>query len=137
MAKQGNWNKSFWKRLDNLGKINEKQIIHIIQNELNKVETIMVEKTPFRYGGLLASHYAVLVQTEHGYSGRVGYTQTPHWDLDVSNPHQDDFTNPQLIEMLSEKPKTSANVLDINNAMIDFRENCRNKIRQYILNGGK
>ena len=131
MARQADWNKSFWTKLDKLENIDDKPIVHIIQDELNKVESVMVQKTPRRYGGLLASHYAVLVQTDNGYSGRVGYTNQQHINLDPVSPGYDNFTNPELMEMLIDKNKTSNDVLDISDAMESFRENCKDRIKDY------
>ena len=137
MAKRSEWNSSFWKTLDKLGKIDERQIINIIQEELNKVDTIMIDKTPKKYGGLLASHYAVLVPTEHGYSGRVGYTNRQHINLNPSSPGYDKFTNTQLMDILLNAKKVSENVFDISYAIGDFRENCRNRVMEYLSSGGR
>lgn len=131
MAKQSDWNKSFWRKLNKLEHIDEKAISHIIRDEVNKVGAIMESKTPVKYGGLKFSKYAVVEQTPTGYAGRVGYVNQPHISLDPSDPGYDNFTNPELLEMLENSEKVSNDVLDIADAIYDFRDNCASRIKDY------
>lgn len=139
MARQGNWNKSFWKRLDNLGEIDQQAITNIINEETGKVEAVLQSRTPVLYGGLKASSYAVVVPTATGVSGRVGYTNTPHIDLDPNDPGFDGFTNVQLAQWLIENGNdiTAEKMYDILDAMEAFPENVKNRLKEYFKNGGK
>lgn len=135
MAKQGNWNKSFWKKLDNLNNTQIDKIRQVMLEECGKVEYIMQENTPIQYGGLKSSIYAVVVDTENGVSARVGYTQTPHWDLDPANPHQDDITNPNLAQHLLETVNNEGTYIKldiIQLALDDFQENVRNRVNETL-----
>lgn len=137
MARQSNWNKSYWKKLNSLGKLPEQQIYSIMNEELGKVENVLRSSTPIKYGGLYSSIYAVMVDTPSGVSARAGYTTTKHWDLDPADPHQNSFTNPDLAEMLIDKEKTSNQMLDISDALQDFQDNTRMRIKELFKNGGK
>lgn len=137
MARQGNWNKSYWKKLDKVGKIPEKEIYSIINEELAKTDAVLESKTPIKYGGLYASKYAVITNTPTGVSGKVGYTNTKHWDLDPSDPHQDNITNTELAEILVDKKSVSNDMLDIMDALQDFQDNTKRRITELFKNGGK
>lgn len=142
MAKQGNWNKSYWQKLERMANpIDERLLRNIISSELDIARASLEVNTPVMFGGLKSSIYAVMVDTPDGVSGRLGYTQTPHWDLNPTGPHQDDFTNPELMEMLSfmnlKKPGTKEKINNVINTMEDFRDNCRNRIADAIKHGGK
>jgi len=148
MARQARWNKSFWKKmnhLENLEQIADKPMLQIIQEEVNYVDSIMIVDTPYRFGGLLESHYAEVVETPHGYSGRVGYKRTQHKNLDPNlEPGEcmyDEETNPEVMEYLSTHPKREAQVGIIEDAMERYPENCKKRIKEWfkseIKNGGK
>ena len=137
MAKQGNWNKSFWKKLNSLGELPQSQIRQIMLEETGKLDALMVEKTPYRYGGLLWSHYSIVTDTPSGVSAKFGYTNKPHLNNDPANPHYDTITNPELAEMLIDKNKTSEQMLDIADAIYDTRENIKTRVYKLLKNGGK
>lgn len=144
MAKQGNWNKSFWKQLDTIWQWPITDIRQIMLEELGKTEAIMMERTPVRYGGLKSSIYSAVHDTPNGISAVIGYTQTPHWDLEPNNPHQDEITNPQLAEILLNKPNKppkyipgqglvvqSTSQHDMQDIMLEL-DDCRYNIRDRI-----
>ena len=47
MAKQGNWNKSFWRKLNKLGELPQDGIRQIMLEETGKLDAIMEDKTPY------------------------------------------------------------------------------------------
>lgn len=131
MAKQGNWNKSFWKRFEESHNIPVDNIRQIMLEEVGKTEAVLNENTPVRYGGLKASVYGVVADTDNGISARVGYTQTPHWDLDPTNPHQDTFTNPTLMEYLEAgtvEPETNAKIARVKQELSSFQDRVRERV---------
>lgn len=131
MSRQTNWNKSFWKKLDTVQNIDNKAILNIISDEVNKVDMVMEAKTPVLFGGLKFSKYAIVVPTPTGYSGRIGYANQKHIDLDPSDPGYDTITNPDLMEHLMDSQKRSNDVMDIADAMDEFKDNCKNRIKDY------
>lgn len=148
MARQAKWNKSFWKKMDhleNLEEIAQQPILHIMSEELGVVENVMANETPVRFGGLLQSHYTEIVATPKGYSGRAGYRRTQHINLDPNLPPEesriDDETNPEVMESLEQVPNRTEQVADINQALSDYADNCRERIKEWfkseIKNGGK
>lgn len=136
MARQSKWNKSFWKKMDHLQNLNDNAILNIMTEELGKVEDVMVNETPVRFGGLLQSHYTYITSTPHGYSGRAGYERTQHINLDPNlKPGQsmyDDETNPEVMESLSNVPKRAEQVQTIQDAMLQYRDNCRERIKEWF-----
>lgn len=132
MPRQGNWNKSFWKKLDNLAELPKNQIRQIMLEETGKVDGIMLSRTPYKYGGLLFSHYSIVQDTEHGISASFGYTKNKHLDLNPNSPGYSDITNPELAEILLDKPSSSDKMLDISDAMYDAKNNIETRINQVL-----
>ena len=139
MAKQGKWNKSFWKKMDhleNLERLSEQPILQIMAEELAVVEDVMLNETPVRFGGLLQSHYTQLVETPSGYSGRAGYKRGSHINLDPNlEPGQsmyDEETNQEVLEYLSTHPKREQQIADIQEALSNYKDNCRTRIKEWF-----
>lgn len=129
MARQGDWNKSFWRNLDKFEKNKIDQIRQVMLEEVGITEAVLQENTPIKYGGLKTSVYGVVADTPDGVSARVGYTQTPHWNLDPTNPHQDEFTNPTLMGYLENKPgKSAANIRTISTELDRFQDRIRTRV---------
>lgn len=135
MAKQGNWNKSFWKKLDKLSDIDMKELYHELSTQTDFTRSMMEALTPVKFGGLVASRYAICEMQGTKIKVRAGYTHTPHWDLDPADPHQDDMTNPQLLQYLIENvndPAKSAVLYKIQDWMDELRYNCVNITKDYF-----
>lgn len=139
MAKQARWNKSFWKKMDHLERmeqIADQPMLQIMSEEVGKVEGVMLSETPVRFGGLLQSHYAYIAETPTGYSGRVGYDRGRHINLDPNlepgESQYDEETNPEVMDYLSTHPKREAQVAEIEEAMEQYPINCRERILEWF-----
>lgn len=135
MANQGRFNSSFWKKLNKLGDVPYDGIMNIMQKQCNYTTEMLEVLTPVKFGGLLSSRYAVVSKTPNGISARAGYTQTPHWDLDPSGPHQDNITNPQLATYLADNSKhdyTKKAMNQIEAEIWDFANNIRYEVNEYL-----
>lgn len=132
MPKQGTWNKSFWRKLNNVKKIDEKEILSIIHfNTMDTYETIR-NLIPVRYGGLKTSVYGEVYRTANGISGRVGIDNDPHVNLKPGNVHSDDFTNRELAEMLLNKQnKSQSRMADIKGWLEDYRDTTTSDLKNY------
>lgn len=135
MANQGRYNSSFWKNLDKLSTVPYDGVMQIMQKECNYTTEMLDALTPVKFGGLVSSRYAVVAKTANGVSARAGYTQTPHWDLDPAEPHQDKITNPQLAMYLADNSKhdyTKAAMHQIEAILWDFAYNIRIEVNEYL-----
>lgn len=132
MARQGKWNKSFWRKLNNLKKIDEKEILSIIHfNTIDTYETIR-NIIPVRYGGLKTGVYGEVTRTPNGVSGRVGIDNDPHVNLKPGNVHTDDFTNRELAEiLLNTQNKSQSRMEDIRGWLEDYRETTTSDLKNY------
>ncbi len=131
MSRQSYWNKSVYRKLK--GKMEEdiNAISNICIRNAEICKSIIDQKTPVKYGGLKASSYSQVNDTDTGISVVVGYSNRKHINLDPANPGYDDITNTQLLDILENKPKTSNDVLDIQDAMLDCIENTRRDVAEY------
>lgn len=143
MANQGRYNASFWKKVNKLGNIPYDNIQAIMQKRCNETTDMLEALTPVKYGGLRFSSYAVVAKTPNGLSARAGYTQTPHWNLDPADSHQDDITNPKLAEHLAEHAKSESTkhvMRAIETELLDFayciKRDVNEYLRDYYKNGG-
>lgn len=143
MARQGNWNKSLWRKLDNIKKLDVDNLAKDLDHQAKFTESMLEALTPQKYGGLVASRYSICEVEGDRVNCRVGYTQTPHWNLDPANPHQDDITNPQLLQYLIENVNDDGKaqaLFAIQDWLEDFTFNCESICRDYFnktVNGGK
>lgn len=130
MAKNGNWNKSVWRKLDNLKKVDQKELLSIIQfNTEDTYETIR-NLIPVRYGGLKTGVYGEVNMTNTGVTGRVGIDNDPHINLYYYKT--DNITNRELANILRTVPnKSNAKMVDIEGWLGDYVETTRNDIKNY------
>ena len=139
MAKNGSWNKSVWRKLDNLKKIDQKELLSIIQfNTEDTYETIR-NLIPVRYGGLKTGVYGEVNMTSTGVTGRVGIDNDPHINLRYYK--RDDVTNREVADILATtQNKSQPKMADIEGWLEDYIETTRNDVKNYWdskLNGGK
>jgi hypothetical protein len=140
MARQGNWNRNYWKKLDSLSKTDTKQLISIMNRNVAEYTEAIQSVIPVLYGGLKVSVYGEVNMTEHGVTGKIGIDSDKHVDLNPKGIHSDDFTNQQLAEWLLNKPnKSQQKMVTISRWLDDFKDTTRDDIAEYweTKNGGK
>ena len=147
MAKQGNWNKSYWKKLNKLAEPDITKLYSELHAQTEYTREMLEVLTPIKFGGLVASRYSICEMYGDKIYVRAGYTQTPHWDLDPADPHQDDITNTQLLQYLIEtvdNPATAQALFSIQDWLNELQYQCRQITAEYfsnyvkdIMNGGK
>ena len=131
MGRQSYWNKSIYRRIQDKLEEDANAITNICIRNAEICKSVIDQKTPVKYGGLKASSYSQVNNTDTGISVVVGYSNRKHINLDPISPGYDDITNTELLDILENRPSVSNDVLDIQDAMSDCIENTRRDIEEY------
>lgn len=81
MARNGKYNKDFWKKLDNVGKVDTQRLYNIIQRETEEQAQYIREMIPYLYGGLKLGVYSETNITPHGITAKLGIDNDKHVNL--------------------------------------------------------
>lgn len=132
MAKK-NWNNHIYRKLQNLKKIDQKELVHIIQTNTSEYGETIKGLMPVLYGGFKTSVYYDTNITATGVVGKIGIDSDKHINL---NPKKkvttDNFTNKELAGWLLNKPnKSQWKMKEITEWLDEYAEITRQNIKQY------
>lgn len=128
-----NWNNHIYRKLQNLKKIDQKELVHIIQTNTSEYGETIKGLMPVLYGGFKTSVYYDTNITAAGVVGKIGIDSDKHINL---NPKKkvttDNFTNKELAGWLLNKPnKSQWKMKEITEWLDEYTEITRQNIKQY------
>lgn len=132
MPRNQKWNKDIYRKLENLKKMDQKELVHTVQTNTNEYGETIKSIMPELYGGFKTSVYYETRLTETGVVGVIGIDNDKHVDLNPKGIHSDDFTNKELANWLLNKPnKSQWKMQEIQEWMKDYQNTTRDAIRDY------
>lgn len=133
MANNRQWNKNIYRKLNNLKKMDQKQLVSKIQKNTEMYSEAIRNAVPYLYGGLKTSVYSDIRLTQTGVVGVIGIDNTKHINLDPTKKvSTDNFTNKELAGWLLNKPnKSQGKMKYVKSLLNDYITDTRDDIADY------